>query len=105
MARFICDKYNFLGSIDLKIDRENGMNNLYSGQLYSGYTVRELNHIHSGNTAYPSGSFVHSGEGIGTWGDVAFSRSITNHRQAGGLSRPVFIYLARNHISNMDLIQ
>ena len=29
-----------------KVDRENGMNNLYSGQLYSGYTVRELNHSH-----------------------------------------------------------
>lgn len=77
-----------------EISGEAGMNNLYSGQLYSGYTVRELNHSHPGNTPYPSGSFVHSGEGIGTWGDVAFSRSITNHRQAGGLSRPLFkIYL------------
>lgn len=53
-----------------------------------------MNHSHPGNTAYPSGSFVHSGEGIGAWGDVAFSRSIINHCQADGLSRPVFnIYL------------
>lgn len=41
-------------------------------------------------------SFAHptTGAEVGEWGDVSFSRSITNHRQAGGLSRPVFnIYL------------
>ena len=39
-------------------------------------------------------SFAHptTGAEVGEWGDVSFSRSITN--QAGGLSRPVFnIYL------------
>ena len=37
-------------------------------------------------------SFAHptTGAEVGEWGDVSFSRSITNHRQAGGLSRPVF---------------
>ena len=42
-------------------------------------------------------SFAHptTGAEVGEWGDVSFSRSITNHRQAGGLSRRVFnIYLS-----------
>jgi Fe-S cluster biosynthesis and repair protein YggX len=75
---------------------ERGMSNLYSGQLYAGYTIRELNHNHPSNTAYPSGSFVHptTGQGIGEWGDVGFARGITNNRQTNRLSIPTFnIYL------------
>lgn len=69
---------------------------LYSGQLYNGYTIREMNHSHPGNTAYPSGSFVHpvTGAGVGDWGDVGFSRSITNNRQTNRLNVPTLsIYL------------
>lgn len=75
---------------------ERGISYLYSGQLYSGYTIREMNHSHPGNTAYPSGSFVHPsiGAGVGDWGDVGFSRSITNNRQANRLNISTFnIYL------------
>lgn len=71
---------------------EHGMSNLYSGQLYAGYTIRELNHSHPSNTGYPSGSFVHptTGQGVGEWGDVGFARSITNNRQANRLNIPTF---------------
>lgn len=75
---------------------ESGMSYLYSGQLYNGYTIREMDHSHPGNTAYPSGSFVHplTGAGVGEWGDVGFSSSITNNRQANKLNVPTFnIYL------------
>ena len=75
---------------------ERGMPNLYEGQLYAGYTIRELNHNHPGGTPYPSGSFVHSrtGEGVGQWGDVGFARDITTNRQANRLNVPTFnIYL------------
>jgi RHS repeat-associated protein len=75
---------------------ERGMSNLYSGQLYAGYTIRELNHNHPNNIAYPSGSFVHpsTGQGLGEWGDVGFSRGITNNRQENRLNVPIFqIYL------------
>jgi RHS repeat-associated protein len=77
-------------------DKERGMSNLYRGQLYAGYTIRELNHNHPSNTAYPSGSFVHpvKGTAIGEWGDVGFARDITNNRKANRLNIPTFnIYL------------
>jgi hypothetical protein len=74
---------------------ERGMSNLYSGQLYAGYTIRELNHNHPSNTAYPSGSFDYTdAKGnfypTGTWGDVGFARGITNNRQANRLNIPSF---------------
>lgn len=83
---------------------ERGMSYLYSGQLYNGYTIREMNHSHPSNTAYPSGSFIHpvTGAGVGEWGDVGFSRSITNNRQKNGLNVPTFnIYLpgSKSYIS------
>jgi RHS repeat-associated protein len=76
--------------------KERGMSNLYSGQLYAGYTIRELNHNHPSNTGYPSGSFIHPATGlkVGEWGDVGFARIITNHRQVNRLNVPIFrIYL------------
>lgn len=72
------------------------MSDLYTTQLYAGYTIRELNHNHPSNTAYPSGSFVHSntGQGVGEWGDVGFSRGITNNRLVNRLNVPIFqIYI------------
>lgn len=78
------------------VNKERGMGYLYVGQLYNGYNIREMNHSHPNNTAYPSGSFVHpaTGVGIGEWGDVGFSRSITNNRQINRLNVPTFnIYL------------
>jgi hypothetical protein len=69
---------------------------LFSKQLYAGYTIREMNHDHPGNTGYPSGSFVNpkTGEDIGKWGDVGFSRDVIKNRQANGLNVPIFkIYL------------
>ncbi|MDR2409743.1 MAG: hypothetical protein LBE13_16755 [Bacteroidales bacterium] len=81
---------------------EAGISNLYRGQLYAGYTIRELNHNHPGNTAYPSGSFDYTDDKgnfhpTGTWGDVGFSRSITNNRQTNRLNVPIFqIYLPGN---------
>jgi hypothetical protein len=88
-------------------DKERGMSNLYSGQLYAGYTIRELNHNHPGNTAYPSGSFDYTDNKgnfhpTGTWGDVGFARGITNNRQTNRLNIPTFsIYLhdSKSYIS------
>lgn len=84
-------------SHDKEIER--GMDFLYLGQLYNGYTIREMNHSHPSNTAYPSGSFVNpnNGAGVGEWGDVGFSRLITNNRQTNRLNVPTFnIYLPSN---------
>lgn len=78
---------------------ERGMSNLYRSQLYNGYTIRELNHNHPGNIAYPSGSYVHpyTGKGLGEWGDVGFARSITNNRRTNRFNVPIFqIYLPDN---------
>lgn len=74
---------------------EHGIKRLYSGQLYAGYTIREISHIHPDNTPYPSGSFDHSKYGkTGEWGDVGISAWIINDRQKRGLSNPIFkIYL------------
>ncbi|MBQ6286595.1 MAG: hypothetical protein IJK73_02935 [Bacteroidales bacterium] len=73
-------------------DRERGMTDLFRGQLYAGYTIRELNHSHPNNTGYPSGSFVHpyTGLGVGEWGDVGFARRITNNRKVNRLNIPTF---------------
>jgi RHS repeat-associated protein len=97
---------NFLTTSHDK-ERERGMSNLYSGQLYAGYTIRELNHNHPRNTAYPSGSFDYIDDKkifhpIGTWGDVGFSIVITNNRQTNRLNVPIFqIYLpgSKSYIS------
>jgi RHS repeat-associated protein len=92
---------NFLTTSHGK-DIERGMSNLYSGQLYAGYTIRELNHNHPSNTTYPSGSFDYTDEKgnfypTGTWGDIGFARGITNNRQVNRLNVPIFqIYLPAN---------
>jgi RHS repeat-associated protein len=81
------------------IDTERGMKQLYVGQLYAGYTIRELNHNHPSNTAYPSGSYIHpnTGLGVGEWGDVGFARLITTNRKENGLNVPNFnIYIPRS---------
>lgn len=82
---------NFLTtSHDKKTER--GMSNLFGSQLFAGYTIRELNHSHPGNTEYPSGSFVHptTGKGVGQWGDTAFSRWVTDNRKTNGYNIPTF---------------
>lgn len=78
--------------------KEHGINRLYSGQLYAGYTIREQNHIHPDNTPYPSGSFNHPQYGkAGEWGDVGASAWVVGDRQKRGLSNPTFrIYLPRS---------
>jgi hypothetical protein len=82
---------------------ERGIKQLYIGQLYAGYTIRELNHNHPSSTAYPSGSFDHPRYGqTGEWGDVSIARMITHNRQANRLNIPVFnIYLpgSKSYIS------
>ena len=85
-------------------DVERGMSNLYRGQLYAGYTIREMNHSHPNNTGYPSGSFVHpkSGLEVGEWGDVGFAHGITNNRKANKFNIPtfnIFLPASKSYIS------
>ena len=78
---------------------ERGMSNLFGGQLYAGYTIRELNHNHPSNSAYPSGLPDSRNPG---GGDIGFSRMVTNNRQANRLNVPTFnIYLpsSKSYIS------
>ena len=69
---------------------ELGMTYLLNGQLFNGYTIRELSHSHPSNTDYPSGSFDHKDLRIGEWGDVSFARSITDYFKAKRSIIPTF---------------
>jgi len=63
--------------------KEYGMSYLYIGQLYAGYSIRELIHSHPHDTPYPSG--LSDGNG-----DIGFSRLVINNRQANRLNIPTF---------------
>ena len=53
---------------------ESGGGYLYSGQLYNGYTLREMNHSHPQNTKSPSGLDIgEKGRPAGTYGDIGFA--------------------------------
>jgi hypothetical protein len=55
------------------------MSNLINGQLRFGYSAREFNHNHPGNTAYPAGSYDSPKYGLtGEWEDVGFARYVSN---------------------------
>ncbi|KFD38214.1 hypothetical protein AT05_11065 [Schleiferia thermophila str. Yellowstone] len=56
---------------------EPGATALLNGQLQHGYTIREMNHNHPGNTPVPSGVPGLTGEG----GDIGFARSVTDWYQ------------------------
>ncbi|MCD7971298.1 MAG: hypothetical protein LUG18_01315 [Candidatus Azobacteroides sp.] len=77
---------NFLTTSHIS-NAEAGMLHLFAGQLYAGYTIRELNHNHPNNTPRPSGL------SDGT-SDIGFSNTITTNLQTNNLPVPIFqIYL------------
>ena len=77
-----------------------GMTPLYRTQLFDRYTLRKMIHNHPSGTAYPSGSFDRKDQygnvtaRTGEWGDVHFSRIVTNGQGINHWGVPEFeIYL------------
>lgn len=65
--------------------RESGMTYLLNGQLFNGYTIRELNHSHPvGRT--PSGSDLTGSLS----GDLGFAKQAKDRLRAKGQSLPHF---------------
>ncbi len=93
--------YNGLNFLTTAHDKgsEYGMSNLYSTQLFKGYTIRELIHNHPSNKLIPSG-LDKSKNGIPArkWGDIKFSIDIVKDRLLRGYNLPVFkIYSSKNN--------
>ena len=73
-------------------NKEPGMTKLLEGQLFYGYTIRELNHSHPrSNKGLPSGLYDNkNGSKAGEWGDIGFARDVTNYLKAKRWNIPTF---------------
>ena len=82
---------------------ESGGGYLYSGQLYNGYTLREMNHSHPQNTTSPSGLDIgEKGRPAGTYGDIGFvnyMREQTQIRKSTMPSLNIYIPKTKSYIN------